>query len=228
MRRITRLLAVLLLVGIGAAGASAGRDPSPPATALRSQGLWISPDPVLVGDLDALIQRRFAAVTEEDVREGRFGLSRIIRPRQPSHPLLLAPDRSEEELVVKRLSRSGWRTAMYLVGEAAVGDSGLPDVAGPIFSAELRWNTGLDLASVDALGKKVLGGARDARATSGALALQGRAIPASNPGCLLCHRRKKLGEPIGAIVYAFQPAASVAGSFKGFLPDGGEFPIVRR
>src|SRR3982751_6355365 len=83
---------------------------------------WINPGPTsppvrpwIGKDLDAVIQDRFGHITDEDIRKGRLGASRVALPSRhlarrfnPSNPA--------EVRALADLAAEGWSATIYILG----------------------------------------------------------------------------------------------------------------
>jgi hypothetical protein len=157
----------------------------------------------LINELDGLIQTRFGEVTEEDVRTGRFGVSRIVG-LAALHPLVLRPQSLEETLVIGRLAKEGWRTALYVIG-VKLGREGQSTgkVTGPIYPADAYWPADLNASVIQAVAGRAIGERRAIGGSGAGLHWEARLVNASNTSCLDCHSGKALGDPLGVVLYTF-------------------------
>ncbi len=191
------LLPFALLFGTGSS-APAGRGLVTP----------LRPDPALVEELDSAVQERFRVLTEWDLAHGYFGMERMIDPRKV-HSLIPVADEQVTGLPVQKLSRSGWRTAFFLAEGASSLPSGVGMILGPTVTDPEPWDPCLDLDSLSPVASRVFAERRAVRAQPAGVVLEGRPIPASGALCLKCHPGKRLGDPIGVMIYAFSPKTAV-------------------
>jgi hypothetical protein len=160
------------------------------------------PDPALVDELDAAIQKRFSLLTEDDMSSGRFGMARQIDLRA-LHSLLLQADEQVVHQPAEHLSEAGWRTAFYVAGEWDVRKKKVGMITGPIVMGADPWDPSLDRRALEPLGERVLADGQKVRSVEAGLPVEARPIPASSRRCLSCHRGKRVGDPIGVVLYAF-------------------------
>lgn len=158
------------------------------------------PEAALVEDLDRVIQARIRNITEEDIRKGRFGAGRL-----GSHYVMRIFLEKEEELhAVDRLRAAGWSTALYVVGLRHRPDgTSTEQVIGPILAGDHHLPVQADIRSIGAVGRRAIDSKSALRSTAAEIPLETRPLPASGTKCLDCHRGKKVGDPLGAVVYAF-------------------------
>ncbi len=175
-----------------------------PAPAGRGLDTPRRPDPALVEELDAAVQERFRILTEEDLAHGFFGMERMIDPRKV-HSLMPVADEQVTGLPVQKLSRSGWRTAFFLAEQAPHRPDGVGMILGPTVTEPAPWDPCLDPDFLSPVASRVFAERRAVRARPAGVVVEGRPIPASSAQCLHCHPGKRLGDPIGVILYAFGP-----------------------
>jgi hypothetical protein len=153
-----------------------------------------------------LIQKRFGEVTEEDVREGRFGVSRIVG-LAAFHPLVPRPQSMEETKAVDQLEKAGWRTALYVVGVRVARESPAAGrITGPIFPTDAYWPAELDVSVVMAAAQHAINERRAVRGRQEGVLWEAHLVNASSASCVDCHRGKAVGDPLGVVLYAFGPS----------------------
>jgi len=157
------------------------------------------PAGVLVDDFDRVIQARF-----EDLRDGKFGISRMAR-LGPQHRRIFEPKDEIERLTLEKLRGAGWTTTMYVVeprpeGAKAGAVRGAVDTGQPM---NLRWHANMAIKSLAA---RAMTAKSPALGVIGGLPMEARPVLASSVACLGCHADRKLGDPLGAVVYGFLPA----------------------
>lgn len=188
------LLAIVLCVG----NACAGKDEAP-APLVRKRPAPEPPDPALVDDLDRGVQARFRNVRDEDLHKKNLGTSRYaalgLRRRGT-----VREDLKDERRTLEGITKAGWQTAVYVVEARPDGM-----INGPITLSRESWGLFADEDGVRELAARAMATRAAVRGEGSGLALEARPVPASEASCLQCHRRKKLGEPLGALVYAFRP-----------------------
>jgi hypothetical protein len=195
MKRIALLpiFALLVVGGVVAGNATDGEKETPPA---------LRPGADLVTDLDRAIQTRFQTVRDEDIKNGRLGVSRMIDFRSP-HGLTLRPENKEERSAADRLKAAGWVSALYVGASGPLG--GLRgEVTGPITAGENSLKGPEDKKPFRELARRAI--TENAAIHSGTedLILEARPVLLSGASCIGCHRGRKIGDPLGAVVYAFR------------------------
>jgi hypothetical protein len=161
----------------------------------------------LVRRFDAVVQEHFATVTGEDISMRRFGSTRI--PIKQRHSRIFEPRTEAERDLVARLSASGWRSAVFSILGA---DGGFPHVAhGPVAVSGGAWTRADDRSIITRLGRDCAKDGRVHQGSDGTVALEARPVLASKEICLHCHDDRKLGAPMGAVIYAFaRPESPIA------------------
>jgi hypothetical protein len=167
------------------------------------------PDPALVDRLDNIVQQRFAVLTEDDLRNGILGARRMVDIFEV-HSLRVGDDRGAS-LPLMRLSQSGWRTALFVAeNRSGIRSHGERGISGPISAEGDVWERPAVMRPLEIVVTRVAAERRSVRGEIGEVALEGRPIPASSTECLKCHRGKRLGDPIGVVIYAFAPKTGAA------------------
>lgn len=187
------LLTLLVLVTAGTGGLQARRV-DPPALP--------RPTADLVTEIDQIIQTRFQTIRDEDIRNGRVGVSRIIDFRSP-HGLALRPENKEEKKAVDRLKAEGWIAGLY-IGTAGRGGLMRGEIKGPVVPGGENLKAPEDKTPFRDLAKRSITEVAVVAGATDELVLEARPVLASTALCLSCHRGKKLGDPLGAVVYAFR------------------------
>jgi len=158
------------------------------------------PDRALVDELDRGIQDRFKDVRDEDIHTRNLGTSRVaflgLRRLGTIRKELKGELRS-----LARISSAGWETAVYV---AEPGKEGT--INGPLTASSDSWVLFPNLDGVREVAERALETGAPARGRGRGVALEARPVTASKPMCLECHRANKIGEPLGAVVYAFRDA----------------------
>jgi hypothetical protein len=158
------------------------------------------PDRPLVDELDRGIQDRFKDVRDEDIHNRSLGTSRVaflgLRRLGTIRKELKSELRS-----LARISSSGWETAVYV---AEPGKEGT--INGPLTASSDSWVLFPNLDGVREVADRALATGAPARGRGRGVALEARPVTASKAMCLECHRRNRIGEPLGAVVYAFRDA----------------------
>jgi hypothetical protein len=182
----------------------------------------VAPEPVmdrpraeLVQALDRGIQARFRDVRPSDISVGRLGASRVgsLRRREEEIPRGIVHKELENELhLMKDISNEGWDSALYVV-EGLSREREAGSIVGPIVAHEALWSRFQDSSAVRGLAARAMASLELERGGAGGMALEARPVLASEASCLRCHRRNKVGDPLGAVVYAFRtrPLLSDAG-----------------
>ena len=153
----------------------------------------------LVRRVDLLIQERFATVTGEDIKLSRFGFSRISPKR--SHPWDFVPESEAERELVRRVSESGWRAAIFTIGNW----HGFPPVAhGPVAFGGDSWGLRDGTPTATRLGKDCMKAGVPQQGQEGRIAFEARPVFASKSICLRCHDNRKAGDVLGAVITAFE------------------------
>jgi len=154
----------------------------------------VAPPALLSDDLDRVIQNRFGNLTDDDIHQGRLGMSRILRP--PSKKQFL-PQGDVEIASLAGIRKRGWSASFYVLGDHG-------RLYGPIGTDPKAVPGRLDRAEVSKLGKQAMNARAALQELRGSVRLEARPIPVSGPSCASCHDPSlKLGDPLGAVVYAF-------------------------
>jgi len=207
----------ILCVGLLAVASACAAPPAtpPPASAptpvvrihRKAEPLPVErPRAELIQALDRGIQARFKDVRPSDIAVGRLGASRVggldLKRRGVLHKEL-----KQEHETIEDLSSAGWDSAIYVVA------SGIGDVTGPIVDREETWTRFQDSVGIRELAMRAMASKSPERGAASGVSLEARAVPASEASCLRCHRRNKIGDSLGAVVYAFRtrPLLSDAG-----------------
>jgi hypothetical protein len=165
-----------------------------------------------IGALNRVIQDRFKDVDKQ------FGLRRIVVIGDTPHRF--KPDSVAELEVVKELEDSRLRVALYLAGRRVLQRE--PDLTtkepfalnrrvlfGPIAVTPSQSIPGLP-AAIDLLDESRVAFRELLRTDRhdfeiGSWTFTARAVRATSEQCLTCHRDQKVGDPLGVLMYAFQP-----------------------
>jgi len=213
-----RIVCVSMLAG---ATACATPPPAPPPAPVATSIVRIHrkaaleplarPEAVLVQDLDRGIQARFRDVRPSDIAAGRLGASRVgrldVTPRG-----LLHKELKDEHQAIRDLSAAGWDSAIYVV-EGVDRGTRTGSIVGPIVSREEMWSRFGESDGIRELATRALVSRAPERGRASGVSLEARPVLASEASCLRCHRRSEIGDPLGAVVYAFRtrPLLSDAG-----------------
>jgi hypothetical protein len=79
------------------------------------------------------------------------------------------------------------------------------EVIGPIVAEAESWDLFTDTVGIEELALRSMASRAPAQGIGPEVSPEARPIFASQAKCLQCHRKKKLGDPLGAVVYAFRP-----------------------
>jgi hypothetical protein len=170
---------------------------------------WINPGPSspparpwIGNDLDAVIQNRFGHVTEEDIREGRLGVSRISG-LEPKHlARRFKPENPREAGTLAAMESEGWTASMYVLGREGA-------LTGPILTGRAGLPTAPDIGKLRSLAGRAMRAGKGLQDAWGPYALEARPIPVSGPRCAGCHDPSlKEGDPLGAVVYLYHRTAA--------------------
>src|SRR5688572_6908091 len=199
------------------------------AIASRSATLAAStsgPDPArvarLISVLNACIQDRFKDVDE------RFGAARIVTV--DSSPHVFRPERAAEFDVVTALEQADLRVVLYLTSrhapmtfvEFGASKEISPAAASRRITGPVWITSAAAISAAGSDGPHTLPRSLDlwdesrraleAFATSdahefrsGSWQFTAKPIRASDAVCLKCHRNAKIGDPLGAVLYGYQP-----------------------
>jgi hypothetical protein len=185
------------------------------------------PDPArvtrLISALNACIQERFKEVDE------RFGLARIVTVNRSPH--VFRPEQAAEFDAVAALEQADLRVVLYLtsrhvpttfvefdpskqISPAAASRR----IKGPVWittastiSAEARSDgprtppPSLDLWDESRRALEAFARSDAHEFQSGKWQFIAKPIRASDAVCLRCHRSAKIGDPLGAVLYGYQP-----------------------
>jgi len=152
-----------------------------------------------VDDLNQVIQDRFGNLTEADIHQGRFGVTRVARPARRR---VFVPVDEKERAPIVRLREEGWSASLYVLGlEGAL--------TGPIRTSPEALPAAADRAEVLKLGKGALEKRATLQGVLGEVRLEARPIPVSGKSCAGCHDPGlKEGDPLGAVIYVLRRTAS--------------------
>ncbi len=152
-----------------------------------------------VDDLNQVIQDRFGNLTEEDIHQGRFGVTRVARPARRR---IFVPVDEKERAPIVRLREEGWSASLYVLG---LGDT----LYGPIGTSPEGLPAALDRAEVLRLGKGAIDKRQALQGVQSDVRLEARPIPVSGKSCAGCHDPSlKEGDPLGAVVYVLRRTTS--------------------
>jgi hypothetical protein len=176
---------------------SCASPPPPLAPALRTEEPFVldRPRAELLKKLDEMVQWRFSQITPEDLRQRRFGMNRMPNYWIPDRPIAV-----HEKKPIDRLSGEGWAAAVYVVRERVDDSPG--KVLGPVVAGDGSWSPLEDRRKIEELGHLAMSLKTAVSGSSHGIPLEARLVPASAPVCQKCHT-KEIGEPVGAVVYAF-------------------------
>jgi hypothetical protein len=169
------------------------------------------PEATLVEDLDRGIQARFKNVRSSDIVAGRLGVSRVAKLDRVDRGLI-HPELQKELRTMEGISKAGWDSALYVV-EGVERGRRVRMISGPIVAQEELWTRFQAGDGIRELALRAMASKEPERGAAIGMALEARPILASEASCLRCHRRNELGDPLGAVVYAFRtrPLLSDAG-----------------
>jgi hypothetical protein len=215
MGKCFALLAALVSFSCAAPAppASAAPRPRPPAIRFQEPEVIDRPRADLIKKLDEMVQWRFSSIIPEDVRTRRLGISRMApRPAVPVHTDELAVLSGRDPL-----GSEGWAAAVYAV--RAREESTIPGrVRGPVSAGGGTWTATEDRRAVEELAHRAITSRAPVSGASHGIPIEARVVPASAPICLNCHVGKEVGEPVGAVVYAFhreRPSVTTPGRESG-------------
>ena len=165
---------------------------------------WVHPGPStpparpwIGNDLDAIIQNRFGHVTEEDVREGRLGVSRISFPEPRHLARRFKPENPREAGTLAAMESEGWSTSMYVLGREGA-------FTGPILTGRAGFPVAPDVGKLRNLAGRAMKAGKGLQDAWGPYTVEARPIPISGPSCAGCHDPSlKEGDSLGAVVYLF-------------------------
>lgn len=195
-------VAAVALAALTACAGSSAQDPqapsSSPSAPRRFRFPLERPRADLIEGLDRTVQARFRDVDEEiqDNGPSRYAALRIRVPHG-----ILRKDLQEFVPLLETVRAEGWAWATYV---AAVGRNGVRDVVGPIVENEESLIGFVDRDRVRPVAAEATRTRAAVQAEVGGLPLEARPIVASSEKCLSCHRRRRLGDPIGVLVHAFR------------------------
>jgi len=148
-----------------------------------------------VDDLNRVIQDRFGNLTQEDIHQGRFGVSRVARPARRR---IFVPVDEKEQAPIVRLREEGWSASLYVLGLGGT-------IYGPIRTSLEGLPAAADRAEVLRLGKGAIDQRKPLQGVLGEFRLEARPIPVSGKSCAGCHDPGlKEGDPLGAVVYVLK------------------------
>ena len=121
---------------------------------------------------------------------------------------------------MQELKDGGLRVALYLAGRRVLDQE--PDLTtkepfglnrrvifGPVAVTDPEFAAGLpapvDLIAESRMAFRTLGEKRPARLRIADWKFTARAVRAATSQCLSCHRGRKIGDPLGVVLYAYQP-----------------------
>jgi len=170
---------------------------------------WINPGPSsppprpwIGNDLDAVIQARFGHVTEEDIREGRLGVSRVARPTLTHLARRFKPENPREAGALAVMESEGWSASMYVLGREGA-------FTGPILTGRAALPVAPDARKLRILAGKAIQAGKGLQDAWGPYTVEARPIPVSGPSCAGCHDPSlKEGDPLGAVVYLYHRAVA--------------------
>jgi hypothetical protein len=160
------------------------------------------PDAARVDAFDRVIQGRFQAVRDEDVAQQRLGMKRVMAPPPSPHgSLTFKAETDAEEKALEGLR--GWTVSLYGGGNTRrMALKGKP--FGPVLAAGSAEPAEREADVVGALMRRAIADRVAVRDDFAGAALEARPVLASAKLCLDCHRGRKVGEPLGAVVYLFR------------------------
>jgi hypothetical protein len=170
---------------------------------------WINPGPSspparpwIGKDLDALIQDRFGHVTEEDIREGRLGVSRVALPVARHLSRRFKPENPREAGTLAVLESEGWSASLYVLGREGA-------FTGPILTRRAGLPVAPDTRKLRNLAGMAIKAGKGLQDSWGPYTVEARPIPVSGPSCAGCHDPSlKEGDPLGAVVYLYYRVAA--------------------
>ena len=162
------------------------------------------PDAALVDELDRGVQARFRNVRDEDIRVGNLGVGRYAALGMRHFGGIVRHDLPEERRIIEGISSAGWSSATFFVDAQRLGTG---TAIGPVVNQAETWELFRDPGDIKGLAAQAMSSKGPARGTAPGITLEARPILASEASCLRCHRRRRLGEPLGAVVYAFRGSA---------------------
>ena len=206
-RAALRILCAAVLAALNACAVPSAPPPAPaptPVVRIRSR---IDPLPLerpraeLIQALDRGIQARFKDVRQSDIAVGRLGASRVggldLRRRG-----LLHQELQQEHETIRDLSSAGWDSAIYVVEAADRKRAG--EIVGPIVDRKETWSRFEESKGIRELAERAMASKDSERGAASGVSLEARPVLASDASCLRCHRRNQVGDPLGAVVYAFR------------------------
>jgi hypothetical protein len=190
LRSLTACTIVVLSVGLSAAAVERYAD-----------------DPIAV--LNQIIQERFTEV------DNTFGLRRIVVIGDTPHRF--QPETVSEADAVRELDEAHLRVAMYMAGRRVLDVE--PDLTTKVpFALNRRVIFGpiavtaaaalpplpeaVDLIDESRLAFRTLERRERHDFERGGVRFTARAVRASSRTCLTCHKDRKIGEPLGVVIYA--------------------------
>ena len=178
-------------------------NPKEEAVPFNPYGSWHEggPDPQLIDAFDATLQARFGSITDEDIKRGWLGLTRAFNPIAMTY----TPKSDEERLAIKTIESQGWECQIFALENGPNRPAKSPPrLVGPVSSHGLPVRIlKNNRETMQALSFLTLATGARTRSSSDGVFLEARPVLASSPSCLRCHPGKKLGDPLGTIVYAF-------------------------
>jgi len=170
---------------------------------------WVNPGPSspparpwIGNDLDAVIQNRFGHITEEDIREGRLGVSRISSPAPKHLARRFRAENPREAGMLAVLESEGWTASLYVLGREGA-------FTGPILTGRAGPPVALDAGKLRSIAGRAMKAGKGLQDAWGPYTLEARPIPVSGPSCAGCHDPSlKEGDPLGAVVYLYYRSAA--------------------
>jgi hypothetical protein len=177
---------------------------------VAGSGIVLADDPI--ASLNRTIQDRFKDIDK------LFGLRRIVVIGDTPHRF--RPETVGEFAAVQELKDGGLRVALYVAGRRVLEQE--PDLTtkepfglnrrvifGPIAVTDRDVGPGLpaptDLIDESRIAFRMLGTRDRHDFVLAEWRFTARAVRATTSQCLSCHRGRSLGEPLGVILYAYQP-----------------------
>jgi hypothetical protein len=170
---------------------------------------WINPGPTspparpwIGKDLDAIIQDRFGHITEEEIREGRLGVSRVALPAPRHLTRRFWPENPREAGTLAVMESEGWSASIYVLGREGA-------FSGPILTGRAGLPEAPDARKLRNLAGKAMRARKGLQDAWGPYTVEARPIPVSGPSCAGCHDPSlKEGDPLGAVVYLYYRMAA--------------------